>query len=370
MSPAFVDNDGSLNWRKIGYHARSAFAVLLSLAVLVGGGWFVYDTARDAWVEWRTADDYIGEGVDDVQVVIPMGASVTRIGDILVENEVIKSTKTFRDEAADNPDSSLIQAGRYNLKTQIPAAMALEMLLDTDNLEVTMVTIPEGMTLSQQWTILERNLGLQRAEISDAINNTELNLPDWRGGQVEGYMFPDTYQVAEPVNPSQIVQAQANRFTQIADNLDLEARAAELGYTPHEIITIASIIDREVGTAEYRDMVSAVIYNRLAQGMPLQMDSSVHYAIGDYSKVTTTAEDRQIDSPYNTYRYPGLPPGAIGNPGAAAIEAALAPAETDALFFVTVNLDTGETLFAATNEEHEQNRLLFQQWCQANTGRC
>lgn len=370
MSPAFVDNDGNLNWRKIGYHARSAFAVLLSTAILVGGGWFVYTKANEAYVSWRTAEDYIGEGVDDISVVIPLGATITNIGDILVENDVIKSTATFRDEASKNPDSNSIQAGRYNLKTQIPAALALQMLLDPANLEVTRVTIPEGLALGQQWTILTNDLGISREDISAAYNSGKVELPEWANGNFEGFMFPDTYQVAEPVNPVQIAQAQVAQFKKVVSELEIETRAEALGMTPYEIITIASIIEKEVATPEYRPMVARAIYNRLEQGMKLQVDSSVHYALGDYSTVTTTAEDRANPSPYNTYVHEGLPPGAISNPGRAAIEAALSPSEGDYIFWVTVNLDTGETLFAATAEEHEANRQKFQQWCQANTGRC
>ena len=112
-----------------------------------------------------------------------------------------------------------------------------------------------------------------------------------------------------------------------------------------------------------------MIYNRLEKGMKLEMDSTVHFAVGKSGKVTTTAEDRKSESPYNTYRHKGLPPGPISNPGETALEAALNPADTDAIFFVTVNLDTGETLFAATNEEHEANRRVFQQWCADNSDR-
>lgn len=370
MSPAFVDNDGNLNWRKIGYHARSAFAVLLSLAVLVGGGWFVYSKINEAYVSWRTADDYIGEGVDPVSVVVPLGATITNIGDILVENDVIKSTATFRSEAAANPDSSSIQAGRYNLKTQIPAALALEMLLDPANLEVTTITIPEGMALTQQWTIITRELDIPREEISAAYNSGEVALPEWAGGNFEGFMFPDTYQVAEPVNPLQIAQAQVAQFKRVATDLELETRAAAVGLTPYEVITVASIIEKEVATPEYRPMVARAIYNRLEQGMNLEVDSSVHYALGDFSKVTTTAEDRANPSPYNTYVHEGLPPGAISNPGRAAIEAALSPSEGDYVFWVTVNLDTGETLFASDGNGHAENVEKFREWCRANTGRC
>lgn len=370
MSPSFVDNDGRPDWRKIGYRARSAFAVLLSLAVLLGGAWFVYSKVDAVWTDFRTSDDYIGEGKDPVSVIVPMGATLTQIGDILVENGVIKSTKTFRKEASSHPDASRIQAGRYNLRTEIPAATALEMMLDPANLEVISVTIPEGMTLGQQWTVINRQFGIAREDMATAVNSDTLNLPEWTDGRREGFMFPDTYQVGEPINPLQIAQSQANQFTRVVENLDIDSKAEALGMTPFDVITVASIIEREVALPEYRPMVARAIYNRLEKDMRLQVDSSVHYAVGNFDRVTTTSEDREIDSPYNTYLYKGLPPGAISNPGAAAIEAALNPSEGDWIFWATVNLDTGETAFAADEAGHAANVEKFQQWCQANKGRC
>ncbi|WP_197512511.1 endolytic transglycosylase MltG [Tessaracoccus coleopterorum] len=135
-------------------------------------------------------------------------------------------------------------------------------------------------------------------------------------------------------------------------------------------MTTASIIASEVTKPEDQPMVASVIYNRLAQGMMLEMDSTVHYAVGKSGKVTTTAEDRADPSPYNTYMHKGLPPGPISNPGRTALAAALNPADSDALFFVTVNPETGDTRFAATLEEHNANVALFRQWCSANPGSC
>ena len=375
MSPAFVNNDGKYNWRKIGYHARSTFAVLLSLAILVGGGLFVYDKAEDAWVSWRTEDDFAGDGDKDVTVTVPMGASVTQIGDVLVEAGVIKSTGTFRNVAAKNPDAVNLRPGRYHLRTELPAATALNMMLDPENLVVISVTLPEGFTVGRQWTYIENQLAEQgititREELADGVQPEELDLPLWSRGKVEGFMFPDTYQVGEPVSPVRIFRTQVARFTAVTDELNFAQDAEAKGLDAFDALTIASIIEREVNQAEYRPMVSAVIQNRLKVGMPLQMDSTVHYALQDFAKVTTTAEDRAVDSPYNTYRYTGLPPGAISNPGKAALDAAVQPSEIDALYFVTVDLDTGETRFAATLPEHEANVALFQQWCSANQGRC
>ncbi len=375
MSPAFVDNDGKFNWRKVGYHARSAFAVLLSIAVLAGGGYFVVQKVSEAWTAFRTEDDYAGDGVNEITVTVPPGATVTQIGDVLVEANVIKSTGTFRKEAAKNEDAKSIQPGRYNLLTELPAKTALKMMLDPENFKVIRVTIPEGYTLGRQWTTIRRALEaegvtLTRDDLAQAAIPKELGLPVWSRGKIEGFMFPETYQVTEPVSALRIFQTQAAQFTKVTDEIDFAGGAEKLEMDPFDLVTIASIIEREVNKEEYRPMVSAVIMNRLDEGMPLQMDSTVHYALQDFAKVTTTAEDRKVDSPYNTYLNKGLPPGAISNPGRAALDAASHPADIDALFFVTVDLDTGETRFAATLDEHNANVAVFQQWCQANEGRC
>ena len=370
MKSAFTDNDGKPDWRKIGYHARSAFAVILSITILVGGGWFIYAKANNAWTEWRTAEDYIGEGGSPVHVEIPKGATITQMGDILVEKGVIKSTKKFRHEAAENPESEQIQPGRYNLKTELPAKTALEMLLDLDNLDVVKLTFPEGMTLEQQWDVVKKHTGIERKEMASAVEEKDLDLPKWSDGKREGFMFPDTYQVLEPVKPADIVKAQVAQFNKVADSLKIETAAEELGMSPYDIITVASIIEREVGKEEYRPLVARAIYNRLDQDMELQVDSSVHYALNKFDKVTTTKKDRETDSPYNTYLHKGLPPGAIGNPGKDAIQAALNPAEGDWLYWTTIDLDSGKTVFADDIEGHEKNVKKFQKWCQDNEGRC
>lgn len=371
MKPELFDNDSRLDWRKIGYYARSAFAVLLSLGVLIGGGWFVYSKASEAYVAWRTQDDYVGEGTEEVQVVIPRGATVTQIGDILVEAGVVKSTRTFRNVAQQSGEAPNLQAGRFNLKKELPAATALSMLLDPANQERLWVTYPEGTTAAEQIQITVKTTGLAAADIETAMADpAALGLPQYAAGKAEGFLFPAKYTVAEPPQAQAILSTQVKQFQRVAQEIGLEGRAAEMGLTPLEVVTTASIIASEVSQADDQPKVAAVIYNRLAADMPLQMDSTVHYAVGKSGKVTTTAVDRATDSPYNTYKNKGLPPGPISNPGKSALEAALMPADSDALYFVTVDLDTGETRFAATIEEHNANVALFQQWCQANTGRC
>jgi len=368
VSPAFRNDDKSLNWRTVGYWARSVFAVLLSLTVLVGGGWFVYSKAHDAYIAWRTTDDYIGEGTDPVEVLIPKGASITQIGDILTEDGVVRSTKAFRQAAQDSGQADKLQAGRYELKKELPAETAFAMLLDSDNLVRLKVTFPEGTTDAEQFEIISSKLDVELETVQKAAKQTDklTSLPKFADGDLEGYLFPSTYEVAEPVKPLSIFASQITQFNKIAEKLSLEGRAEDLGYSPDEVVTVASIIASEVSNVEDQANVAAVIYNRLDADMPLQMDSTVHYAVGKSGKVTTTAEDRKSDSPYNTYVHKGLPPGPISNPGETALEAALHPADVDYKYFVTVNLETGETKFADTLDEHNANVAEFQQWCQAN----
>lgn len=363
-------SDGSTNWARVSYHAKSAFAVLLSLGVLLGGGWFVFDKVNEAWVTWRTSDDYEGDGKDTVYVTVPPGATISSIADILVEHNVIKSAKTFRDEAVRNPKSKNLQAARYTLKTELPAAKALEMMLDEKNQEKIKATFPEGMTLGGQWTVMEETFGVSRDEISQVMAQAQLGLPEWAGTNPEGFMFPDTYTVGEPVDLEALFRTQVKQFKTVASELKLEERAKTLGVRPLDIVIVASIVEKEAARAQDRALIASVIYNRLKAGRKLQLDSTVHYAVGASGRVTTTSEDRATDSPYNTYLYEGLPPASISNPGKAALQAASSPADTNFLFFTAVDLDTGETLFATNENGHMQNVKKFQAWCQANPGRC
>ncbi|MDO5092604.1 MAG: endolytic transglycosylase MltG [Propionibacteriaceae bacterium] len=370
MSPAFVDNDGQLNWRKIAYHARSAFAVVLALTILIGGGWFAYYKVKETWVAMRSENDYVGEGKDEVIVSIPEGVDITRIGDILVEHGVIKSTRKFRDVCARTPAAATLQAGRFRLRTEMSAEAALALLLDADSKVALTVTLPEGRATAQQWSILMNDLGLKEEDLQAAAESSELGLPSWSGGTVDGFLFPDTYQVAEPATALGVLKQQVEQFNKVAGSLNLESKAVERNLTPYEILIVASLVEKEAGRPEDRAMIARIIYNRLAIDKELEFDSTVHYAVGDFSRVTTTEEDRLTDSPYNTYKYKGLPPTPISNPGQAALEAALSPAEHNYVYFTTVDLDTGETRYSEDWEGHKANVTLFEQWCNSHPGRC
>lgn len=369
---AGLDEKKPLDWHQVVYYGRGIFAVVLSLVVLIGGGWFAYSKASELYTSLVTPDDdYVGEGGEEVEVVIPRGAGITQIGDILYEAGVVKSVRKFRTVAQRSGQSNELQYGRFKLRKELPAETAMAMLLDPANIQRIWITFPEGLTVAEQQQRIHDELGVPLEEIQAAAGRAgELGLPEWAGGKLEGFLFPARYVVAEPVDPFAILQTQVGQFNTVANRVDLVERAEAMGSDPMTVLTVASIIEGEVHNSDYQPLVAAVIYNRLEAGMKLEMDSTVHYFAGSDGGVTTTAEQRATDNPYNTYFYEGLPPGPINNPGETAINAALSPADSEALFFVTVDLDTGETLFANTYEEHQANVVKFQQWCQANTGRC
>ncbi|HET7724539.1 MAG TPA: endolytic transglycosylase MltG [Propionibacteriaceae bacterium] len=377
MSDLF-DENGKVDRAEAGRRVRSGIAVLIALAVLVGGGWFAAKKGYAMYMDWRQTDDYIGTGVDDVQVTIPAGASLTDMGLVLVKADVVKSTKAFQSAAAKEPKSTTIQAGTYKMKTHLPAAAAVARLVDPTTYKVVKrVLIREGLRITAMVPVLAKGTGLTEDQINAALKDpSKLGLPDWANKNPEGFLFPDSYEVADKPDALATLKAMTAEFNSVMASEDFANRAAALGYTPLQVLTVASIIEAEVNRPEDRPMVARAIYNRLqgktesGQPMKLQLDSTVIYANGGNGRLTTTDAQRQIDSPYNTYRIDGLPPGPINSPGKQAIEAALNPADGTWIYWVVVNPQTGETKFASTLADHTKNVAQFQAWCQANKGKC
>jgi UPF0755 protein len=372
------DEDGKVDGAEVGRRIRSGIAVLLALAVLVGGGWYGATKGYAAYMNWRQTSDYIGNGVDDVQITIPSGASVTDMGLILVKADVVKSTKAFQTAAAAQAKSTAIQPGTYKMKTHLPAAAAVARLIDPATYKVVKrVLIREGLRLTAMVPVLAKGTGLTEDQLNAVLKDpTTLGLPAYANNNPEGFLFPDSYEVADKPDALATLKAMVAEFNTVAASEDLVNRAAVLGYTPLQVLTVASIIEAEVNRPEDRPMVARAIYNRLqgktetGQPMKLQLDSTVIYANGGGGTLTTTDAQRALDSAYNTYKIDGLPPGPINSPGKSAIEAALSPADGTWIYWVVVNPVTGETKFASTLAEHQTNVAQFQAWCQANKGKC
>lgn len=356
----------------VGRHIKSGLAVVVALAVLLGGGWYAFTNIRDSIASAFSVEDYPGPGEEDVTVEIPEGSTVGQIGGILEQADVVASAEAFDAAAKENPDAESVQAGTYTLKTKMAAADALQALIDAGVQNAKRFTIVEGLRLNEQVPSLAEQLEIPEEEVTKALEDpASYHLSPWAEGNPEGFLFPDTYDV-NGGDPTAAATLMAEQFTKVAGELQVEQKAQELGITPREVIIVASIIEAEVRRPEDRPRVARVLYNRLADGQMLQLDTTVEYANNKPRGMgaTTTDEERANPSPYNTYVHQGLPPGPISAPGRQAIEAAANPAPGNWRYFVAVNLDTGETAFADTLEQHEQNVAKFQQWCSENPGKC
>jgi len=358
--------------REIARRAKSAFAVLLALTVLVGGGWFVYHQGEDLMNGFGEVPDYPGPGQKPITVQIPQGTSVGGMGDILVEKDVIKSIQAWSSVTAVEPQTTSIQAGSYAMQTQLPAREALKILLNPTQYRIrSQVTVREGLTLDQQIVDMVKQTKISRKSFDAALKKPgSLGLPKYADNNPEGLLYPQTYETTEQTTATSLLKQMSAEYADVTKEIDFEARARDAKLSPYDALIMASIIEREARRDEDRAKVARVLYNRLDKDRRLQLDSTVAYANKSFKHVTTTDAERANKSPYNTYQHDGLPPGPIAAPGKASLEAAVNPARGDWLYFVTVNLETGETKFAKTKDEHEANVAEFQAWCQANAGKC
>ena len=353
------------------YKFRSAVAVILSLAVLVGGCVFVGVKTYDAYISYKSADDYLGDGEKDVLVRVPSGASVSEVGSILLDNDVIKSTKAYNKAIRESESDVTIQAGQYKLKTHMSAAKDVSILGNPDNIQRTRVTLPEGLTTEEQFAIMAKGTTMPVDSFKVAYKQTKkLGLPVWAKDRPEGFLFPDTYEVGSNPTPLEILQMQANQFVKQVNTMNFMGQAQTIKRSPYDALIVASILEKEARNPKDMRMVAGIIYNRLNQGMKVESDATVLYANHADGKLTTTDEQRAKDSPYNTYLHNGLPPTPINNPGAASMEAAVTPIKSDYLYWVVTDPDKGTTAYAKTLADHEKNVKKFQAWCQDHKGKC
>lgn len=314
------------------------------------------------------AEDYPGPGTGEVSVTIEDGASLRSMGSTLVAADVVASQDAFVEAAEENPAATGIQPGTYTLRQQMKAADAVTALLETTTV-LNRVTIPEGYRERQVVARLAEDTEFTPEALQAAVDAAEL--PGLADGDAEGVLFPATYDLTADTTAESLVATMVGRFDQAAETVGLEAGAQARDLTPRQLLTVASIIQREVRRDEDMPQVAEVIYNRLsgqcvANGIPegrLQMDSTVHYAVDDYTSVFSSDEMRESDSPYNTYRVTGLPPGPIASPGEAALAAAITPTTGDNCYFTAVNLETGETKFAVSKADHDANVAELTAFC-------
>jgi len=353
--------------------------VLLVVAAITGGAvyaWTHYEDRVRQILGIPVADDYTGSGNGvPVVVTIKQGDTGSDIALALYQAGVTMSWKAFDDLATElshstdcaDPDPNngcwpVIQFGNYNLQKQMSAKAALAALEDPANKVRNDLVIPEGSTLSQTLDIISATTGISLDELKAAAANPAQFGAANPANSLEGYLFPDTYQLDGTETATSLLQRLVNETFQKLDALGVPAAQR------HTVLTGASIVQKESGpTPGDAAKVARVFQNRLAQGMKLQSDATVAYGAGVSGTVwTTTAQRNDASNPYNTYAHDGLPVGPIAAPGVAAIDAWLHPADGPWLYFVAVNLKTGETVFSTSAQEHNAAVQQLNQWCTAS----
>ena len=342
---------------------RRLVVIVLALAVIGGGVAVAYKALKPVVEGFLESNDYPGPGTGEVRVTVDQGAGGSAIAKTLAEQDVVKSSKAFIEAANNDPKSAGIQPGVYEMKKQMKASDALAILADPKNRLVTRVTIPEGLWATEIYAKLSKSSGIPVAQYTEAAKKVdELGLPPSAKGNLEGYLFPASYEFGPTATALDQLKQMVAESTKRLD---------ALGITPdrmERVVTVASLVEGEAQLDSDRPKVARVVENRLAAKMSLGFDSTVNYIFKKRGVPTQAMLDS--DNPYNTRRFTGLPPGPISNPGESALEAAASPVAGPWLYFVTVNLDTGETKFAATYEEHQRNVAQFQKWCTDNKGKC
>ncbi|GAA2173405.1 hypothetical protein GCM10009846_15290 [Agrococcus versicolor] len=330
--------------------------IVAILVGVVGGGWALLGPAiMDRFSE---PEDFQGAGSGETVVRIEPGWTGAQVATMLEEEGVIADQEAFY-ELLVADDSIGFQPGSYSLALEMSAQSALDALQDPANLLVLQITIPEGFVVQQVYARLAEQSGLPESDFVQAASDASAyGVP---GSTLEGWLFPATYTFEDGATAQQMLQAMVDRMEQALTDRGVPQERWQ------DVVTFASLVEREGGPVENFPQVARVFQNRLDIGMLLQSDATVHYGIGDFGVITTTDEERaDANNPYNTYVYTGLPEGPIGAPGDAAIDAALSPAEGDWLYFVTIDPSTGETVFSETLAEHNQAVLLFQAWLRDN----
>jgi UPF0755 protein len=327
-------------WRRVAFLARA----LVAVAGLAGLGWAAW------WHE--TTGPKVAEGAPVVRLVVPSGASAETIARQLADLGLVRHPLVFRALARARGLGGQLKAGEYALG----GPLSLEGILDTlaqGDVVRRDLTIPEGKGLDEIAALVAgEGVGLE-AFLETARDPSPVRDLDSMATDLEGYLFPDTYDVPQsPDAPRALVRRMTARFRDVISP-ELE-RIAEKGLTVRQVVTLASIVELETAAPDERPRIAAVFLNRLRKGMPLQTDPSVIYALKRAGRWdgNIRKRDLDIDSPYNTYRRPGLPPGPLGSPGREAIRAVLEPAETQDLYFVSRNDGTHE--FSETLVQHNR----------------
>jgi UPF0755 protein len=277
-----------------------------------------------------------GGGEEPVTIVVEKGDTLSSVADKLKEAGVIRSSTLFKIESRIEGADTEIKAGEYRFAPGESRDEILKTLSSGDSISALTITIPEGLTLEQTAQVVEKQSGIPAEEFKAAAEKTDYGykfLDDPAIETSEGFLFPKQYEFEKGTDAEQIVNRLLEQYLLETKDLDFAAAQERLNLTEYELITTASLIEKESANPEERPIIASVIYNRIRSGMPLQVDATIQYVLGK-PKEDLKLADLEVDSPYNTYENPGLPPGPIASPSRESIQAALKPAETDYLYYV------------------------------------
>ena len=328
----------------------AAALAVVGLVAALGLAWWVYRSVEEPFKGYAEAETY---------VEIPQGTGAAGMARRLADAGVVRNETAFRVAVWLRSANRRLQAGEYRFDRPMTAAEVVDKIARGD-VFLRAITFREGLTIRQMAALYDEKGFGPAADFVKAASNVERVQPfDPKARDLEGYLFPDTYTLPRRATAELLVERMVTQFDK-ALTAELRGRAAARGMSVRELVTLASIVEKETGKADERPLVAAVYANRLKIGMGLQCDPTVIYALeraGRYDG-NLRREDLQYDSPYNTYKYSGLPPGPIAAPGLASLQAAVDPANVPYLYFVSRN--DGSHAFAATLDEHNRNVRQFQ----------
>ena len=335
-------------------NVRKLLYVAAVLIVLLGAAGIAL------WRGWNDLHEpYKGYSGTEQFVTIRQGASSSEIGRQLASAQVLRDARSFRAAVWWTGRGRSLKAGEYRFDHALTPLQVVDVLARGD-VYTQRLTFPEGLNVEEMAKLYESH-GFGRATdfIAAARNVKRVRQLDDKASDLEGYLFPETYALPRQTPAARLVDLMVDRFLAVYDD-QMRARAAAQGLTMRQAVTLASLVEKETGKPEERPIVAAVYRNRMKVGMPMQADPTVVYALIKAHRYdgNIRRDDLSLDSPYNTYRFPGLPPGPIASPGKASLEAALMPADVPYLYFVSRN--DGSHVFARTLAEHDTNVRKFQ----------
>lgn len=299
-----------------------------------------------------------GNSYIEKKLYFPYGSSVKQISLKLKEEGLIKNSYLFRIAVFLTGNYTRMKSGEYRLHNRMSLLQIIN-IISSGKVVVHEITIPEGFNIYQIASILKKENLIESEDefIAESKDQELLRSAGIKADSAEGYLFPDTYRFLKGIPTREIIATMIRRHREIWTP-EMEKRAEKLRLSHHDVVILASIIEKEANRVDEMPFISSVFHNRLKRGIPLQSDPTVIYAIWDRFDGDLKKEDLLVESPYNTYRKKGLPPGPICNPGRDAILAALYPARTPYLYFVSKN--DGSHYFSSNIEDHSKAVYRYQ----------